>query len=205
MLLNDSAVFKALWQTSPIGLAIVSLEGRFVQVNRALCAFLEYTDVELMTRTWQDLTPDPRDLEADTALVAKVARGERASYELLKRYRTKFDRIVYARLGVSGIQDDEGKVVALCSQIVPVIHEPGAGVKITDKGNGELRVDSSRPPGPVAAFLSQNWKWLLTAILAFGGWTGTQIVEARLTQEKVESLEAEVKKIRAGLESDGKK
>jgi GAF domain-containing protein len=67
--------FSNAFEHAPIGMALVSLEGRWTKVNRALCAILGYTPEELAKRSFQDLT-HPDDLEADLAHVRKLLAGE---------------------------------------------------------------------------------------------------------------------------------
>jgi PAS domain S-box-containing protein len=56
--------FRGAFDGASIGMALVSPEGHFLEVNRALCGILGYTEDELLARSFQDLT-HPDDLEAD--------------------------------------------------------------------------------------------------------------------------------------------
>jgi PAS domain S-box-containing protein len=49
--------FRSIFDHAPIGVAMVSLEGRYLQVNRSLCEILGYTEEELQATTWQEITP----------------------------------------------------------------------------------------------------------------------------------------------------
>src|SRR3954451_22505825 len=49
--------FRSIFDHAPIGVAVVSLEGRYLQVNRSLCEILGYTEEELQATTWQEITP----------------------------------------------------------------------------------------------------------------------------------------------------
>ena len=55
--------FSGAFEFAPIGMALVSLDGRLLKVNRALCDLVGYSEAELLTRTFHDLTY-PEDLEA---------------------------------------------------------------------------------------------------------------------------------------------
>jgi PAS domain S-box-containing protein len=52
-------------------MTIVSPEGRFLEVNPALCEILGRGDTELLAATWQELT-HPDDSAVDEGLVADV-------------------------------------------------------------------------------------------------------------------------------------
>jgi PAS domain-containing protein len=60
--------FRGAFENSAIGMALVSLEGRFLRVNRALCGIVGRTTEELLACIFQDITY-PDDLDADLARV----------------------------------------------------------------------------------------------------------------------------------------
>src|SRR5215203_6427003 len=57
--------FRSIFDHAPIGVAMVSLQGRYMQVNRSLCEILGYTEEELQALTWQEIT-HPDDLAASS-------------------------------------------------------------------------------------------------------------------------------------------
>lgn len=48
--------FNQAFCYAPIGMAIVSLEGRWMKVNRALSQITGYTEEELLSLTFHDIT-----------------------------------------------------------------------------------------------------------------------------------------------------
>ena len=48
--------FRLTIDEAPIGMALVSLDGRFVRVNRAFCAVVGYEPAELAKLTFQEIT-----------------------------------------------------------------------------------------------------------------------------------------------------
>ena len=64
---------------------MVTLEGRYLQVNHSLCEILGYTEEELQTLTWQEVT-HPDDLEASKAYARRLLAGEFPRYHLEKRF-----------------------------------------------------------------------------------------------------------------------
>jgi len=100
--------FRVAFTHSSIGMALVSLNGRFLQVNAALCRILGYSDSELLATNFQALT-HPEDLEPDLALVRRAIAGEISHFEMEKRYIHKDGREVWALLTgalVRGISDE---------------------------------------------------------------------------------------------------
>ena len=48
--------FSSAMQYSPIGMALVTIDGRWIEVNPALCAITGYTRDELLARNFQSIT-----------------------------------------------------------------------------------------------------------------------------------------------------
>jgi PAS domain-containing protein len=81
MLAEAEDRFRCLFDHAPIGMALVSAEGRFLKVNRALCRLIGYPETSLLRTCFQDLT-HPDDLDSDVRLAAELLAGRRASYQL---------------------------------------------------------------------------------------------------------------------------
>ncbi|MCL4273000.1 MAG: PAS domain S-box protein [Anaerolineales bacterium] len=112
-------LFKNAFQYSAIGMALVGLDGEWLQVNPMLCSTLGYTEAELRARSFQDVT-HPDDLQADLENVGRLLAGEGETYAMEKRYLHKDGSIVWAILSVAAVRDDEGKPVHFISQIADI-------------------------------------------------------------------------------------
>ena len=108
--------FGVAFTHSSIGMALVSLNGRFLQVNAALCRILGYSDAELLGYTFQALT-HPEDLEPDLALVRKALAGEISHFEMEKRYIHKGGREVWTLLTAALVRGISGEPLYFVSQI----------------------------------------------------------------------------------------
>jgi PAS domain S-box-containing protein len=108
--------FRAAMEHAPIGMALVGLDGRWLEVNRALCTLTGYTENELRATDFQRIT-HPDDLYADLAHVGRLLEGEAASYELEKRYLRKDGEVVWILLTASLVRDGAGRPLHFISQI----------------------------------------------------------------------------------------
>jgi diguanylate cyclase (GGDEF)-like protein/PAS domain S-box-containing protein len=108
--------FRSAFDNAPIGMALVGLEGQWLDVNQALCDLVGYTREQLRERTFQDLT-HPDDLDADLALVDDVLAGRRTTYQMHKRYIHADGRVIWALLSVSLATDEDGRPLHFISQI----------------------------------------------------------------------------------------
>jgi diguanylate cyclase (GGDEF)-like protein/PAS domain S-box-containing protein len=108
--------FRSAFDNAPIGMALVGLQGQWLDVNQALCALVGYSQEELLRLTFQDLT-HPDDLDADLALVQEVLAGRRSTYQMHKRYIHADGRVIWALLSVSLATDEDGRPLHFISQI----------------------------------------------------------------------------------------
>jgi PAS domain S-box-containing protein len=108
--------FRLTIDEAPIGMARVALDGRFVQVNHALCEIVGYEADELTGLTFQAIT-HPDDLEADVAAAGQLARGEISRYQVEKQYVRKDGSTVDVQLSVSSLRSQNGTPLYYISQI----------------------------------------------------------------------------------------
>lgn len=108
--------FRSAFDNAAIGMALVSPDGRWLQVNRALSGIIGYTEQELLEKTFQDIT-HPDDLDIDLTYVRQVLAGEIESYQMEKRYFHKLGHVVWVLLSVSLVRDAQGLPLHFISQI----------------------------------------------------------------------------------------
>ena len=108
--------FRSAFDNAPIGMALVSPEGRFIKVNSALCDLTGYSETDLLIRTFQAIT-HADDLNADLAHVQDVLADRRRSYQMEKRYHHADGHIIWVTLSVSLVRDADGEPLYFISQI----------------------------------------------------------------------------------------
>ncbi len=118
-LMESEDRFRGAFDTSPIGVALVSLEGKWIQVNQSVSDLFGYTQDELLKKTFQDIT-HPDDLEKDLGLVKQVLDGKIKTYRMEKRYIHKNGTIIWALLNVSLITGPHEKPLYFLSQIIDI-------------------------------------------------------------------------------------
>ncbi|ALR77334.1 diguanylate cyclase [[Enterobacter] lignolyticus] len=108
--------FRNAMEYSAIGMALVGTEGQWLQVNKALCKFLGYSQNELRTMTFQQLTWS-EDLNSDLEQLEQLVRGEINSYSMEKRYYTRKGDVVWALLAVSLVRHADGSPLYFIAQV----------------------------------------------------------------------------------------
>jgi PAS domain S-box-containing protein len=108
--------FRGTFENAAIGIAHVGLDGRWLQMNEALCRMTGYTAAELAGMRFADIT-HPDDLQADLVQMQQVLSGEITTYSMRKRYVCKGGALLWANLTVSLLRDPAGQPLHFISMI----------------------------------------------------------------------------------------
>ena len=112
-------LWRLALEHSPVGMALVDLDGRILLVNHALCEMLGYEAEQLLDKGFQEIT-HPDDLEADLELFGRTLAGAIDSYRIRKRYRRSDGQIVWGDLSVALQRDEDGQPLHFISQVLDV-------------------------------------------------------------------------------------
>ena len=156
--------FSGAFEHAPIGVALVSTEGRWLKVNQALCDLLGYSSAELLARTFQDITA-PEDLERDLASMRRTLAGEIGSYQIQKRFIHASGRSMVVLLNVSLVRDSNGHPRYFIKQIQDITDRLAAEEALR-KTEGQLRQSQKMEAvGQLAVGVAHDFNNLLTVII----------------------------------------
>src|SRR5579859_909866 len=102
---ESDAKFRNVFEFSPLGKSLTGVDGT-LRVNRAFCDLLGYSEAELQTRTWEEIT-HPDDRPASEAIIQSLLDGKTASAHFEKRYLHKDGHTVWAEV-TTALQRDPG-------------------------------------------------------------------------------------------------
>jgi diguanylate cyclase (GGDEF)-like protein/PAS domain S-box-containing protein len=108
--------FRGAFETTALGMALFSLDGKFVKVNNALCNMLGYDDSELLATDFQTITY-PEDLSVDLNYLHQLLSEQIWNFNSEKRYIHKNGSIVWILLSVSIVRTREGVPIHFIAQI----------------------------------------------------------------------------------------
>jgi two-component system cell cycle sensor histidine kinase/response regulator CckA len=111
--------FRNAVHHSAIGMALTTPDGRWIEVNPALCRLVGYTREELLARTFRDIT-HPADLPADLEGQRRLLGGELEVDEREKRYIHKHGHVVWALRTLSVVRDQAQVPLHFIVQIVDI-------------------------------------------------------------------------------------
>ncbi|RKQ40765.1 diguanylate cyclase [Enterobacter sp. R1(2018)] len=151
---ESEARFRNAMEYSAIGMALVSIEGHWIQVNKSLSNFLGYTAEQLRALTFQQITY-PEDLHADLHHLEMLLAGDINSYSMEKRYYTSQGEVVWALLAVSVVRNTDRSPLYLIAQIEDI-----NDLKHTEWVNKRLmeRITLANEAGGIGI-----WEWDLTS------------------------------------------
>ncbi|HET8641144.1 MAG TPA: diguanylate cyclase, partial [Pseudonocardiaceae bacterium] len=104
---SSEARFRAVFDTSAIGIAIAEVDGRLRDANGALAAMLAYDQQELRTLTIVDLV-HPADVPCVLGTYAQLRATGQPYHRLERRFLRRNGDVLLANVTVSLIRDDTG-------------------------------------------------------------------------------------------------
>lgn len=115
-LVESDRRFRGAFETAAIGMALVALDGHWLQVNKALADMLGYTPDELLQKTFKDIT-HPSDMDLDKEEISKLLDANVDHYHMEKRYFRKDGELIHVLLSVSLVRDVKDEPVHFVYQM----------------------------------------------------------------------------------------
>ena len=142
--------FRNAFDTTAIGMCLVSPLGEFLKVNPALCNLWGYSETELVEMSFQDIT-HPDDLASDLELLQQLLAGEITHYNLEKRYLTKEQALIWGYLSVSLVRNSQGEPLYFVSQIQDITEQKQAEIALQQSEERFSRIFYSSVVGMIFA------------------------------------------------------
>ena len=111
--------FRSMFENSLTGMAIVSLTGKWLNVNNSTCNILGYTKEDFLDLGYEDFT-HPEDKNIAKKEVKLMLSGKIDHFRTEKRYIHKNGTIIYSILSVTIVRDTNGLPQHFISNIIDV-------------------------------------------------------------------------------------
>jgi len=121
---------QGTFDNAAIGMAVVSVDGSWLQVNEALCKLIGYSEQELRATSFQRLT-HPEDLRQVQSQIQRVIEGYIQSHEQEKRYIHVHGHTVWVQWHVSLLKDSESGAKRLFFQVQDITDRKLAEERLT--------------------------------------------------------------------------
>ena len=127
---TNKKAYGGTFDNAAIGMAVVSVDGSWLQVNEALCKLLGYSEQELRATSFQRLT-HAEDLRHVQSYIQRVLEGYIQSHEQEKRYIHESGHAVWVQWHVSLLKDSETGAKRLFFQVQDISDRKKAEEKLT--------------------------------------------------------------------------
>jgi diguanylate cyclase (GGDEF)-like protein/PAS domain S-box-containing protein len=111
--------FSMAMESAPIGMAVLDLEGRFIEVNAALCRILGHDASWLLAHRMSDVL-HPQDSEIDFRMRDSVLTGSAPSMMNEVRLLNRRREVVWVQQAVGLLRDEEDMPLSYVAQFVNV-------------------------------------------------------------------------------------
>jgi diguanylate cyclase (GGDEF)-like protein/PAS domain S-box-containing protein len=108
--------FESAFDNAPIGMALIAMDGRWLQVNDALCRITGHTEEALKATTLRTMT-HPDDVDLDAQSLQRLLAGQIPSYQVEKRYRHAWGHHVWVLVTVSIVHDEDRDPLYVVTQV----------------------------------------------------------------------------------------
>ena len=98
-------LYKMTFEEADVGIAHISFDGKWIDVNDYMCTLLGYTKEEFLQLNVYDVTHKD-DLEKEDLMIQELLESHKRSYHLEKRYIHKDGTLVWVSLSVVVLEDE---------------------------------------------------------------------------------------------------
>jgi diguanylate cyclase (GGDEF)-like protein/PAS domain S-box-containing protein len=108
--------FRSAFDMSAIGMALVSLDGRWLRVNPSLCQILGFTETEFLDMDWQRVIYS-EDMDKTIKKLQQLAEGKVHRLRMERRFLTKQNKMLWVLVNASIVHDINNKPLYFIFQV----------------------------------------------------------------------------------------
>ncbi|HQR79126.1 MAG TPA: PAS domain S-box protein [Actinomycetota bacterium] len=157
--------FRAAMRSTPVGMALVSDDGRFLQVNHALCQMVKRTEASLAGALVTSLT-HPADQGVDLEMWNALHSARTSSITREKRLLDAQGAVVWVEQALAVVTDDQGERTSFVAQFMDVTEARNARAQLDFQANHDPLTDLKNRRAVLET---------MSAVLAHPPRTGTEL------------------------------
>jgi PAS domain S-box-containing protein len=128
-LLESEQRFRGYFEQGLVGMAILSVDKECLEVNQQLCKLLDYTEIELIGKSWTDLT-HPDDLPAEESQFKRILGGVINGFVMDKRFVRKGGKILYARISMQCMEKEDKSIDCILALVQDMADRKSTNEKV---------------------------------------------------------------------------
>ncbi|MFN2452726.1 MAG: response regulator [Pyrinomonadaceae bacterium] len=179
--------FRGAFDNTAIGMAVAAPSGRFLEVNRALCEIVGYTEEELLATDFQSIT-HPDDLDAKLADRQRLLAGELKTLQLEKRYIGKVGQEIWAVTSVSLVRDAHNTPLYFILQIQDSTERKRAEEALRESEEQLRQSQKLEAFGQLAGGVAHDFNNILTAITGYSDLALRRVASDTALRQHIEEI-----------------
>lgn len=113
---------QKIFKNSEIGMAFVTLNKGWKEVNHKFCDILGYSKEELLELSYSDIT-HTEDIGAELLFLKEIIDNKSESYRLEKRFIHKKGHVIYTIFTTTVVRKSDGEILHFIDQIIDITHK----------------------------------------------------------------------------------
>ena len=131
---NSEELFRLIFDQSPLGSIITTLDYTPLRINNAYSQMLGYSKEELLQIKFPEYT-QPEDMNIELKNLNRLISGEIDNYEMEKRYFHKNGKIIWVNLSVSAVKDQTNKIIRFLALVEDITERKKSEAEIQRLAN----------------------------------------------------------------------
>jgi len=179
--LQESEIrFRSAFENAPIGMELISLDGKLMRVNSAFCELVGYNKEELGTANFRDFT-HPDDLVDNENYVQQLIIGEKENITFEKRYIRKDGNTIWVNVSASMFRNTLNEPQYFIAQVEDITQRKEVIDEIMIAKN--MAEESDRLKTALLSNMSHELRTPMNGILGF-----TELIMNSGSQEDVKDM-----------------
>jgi PAS domain S-box-containing protein len=159
--------FREIFERSPLGMVTTGVDLRFIRANEAFCGMFGYTEEELASLTFRDIT-HPDYLEEDSLRVHDMVSGKIPLYRREKRYVRKDKEIVWGASTVTLMRDRDGRYLYSLVTVEDITQRKRSEEEKARLESQLQQAQKMEAVGTLAGGVAHDFNNILTVITGYG-------------------------------------
>lgn len=153
----SESILSAAFDNSPLGVALVGHDQRWIRINKALSEMMGYDEDELITYDFLKIT-HPDDIEASISFFTRTMNGANPVLNIEKRYVRKDGTIIWANVNAAPVKDMDGNVLFMAVHVEDITEKRSLTESLI-ASNNYMKLFIANSPAAIA-MVNKNMEYI---------------------------------------------